>query len=181
MDLITDEASELVLGLEVRAGNAGDGEGAIPLLDQVQARPGVALDTLVGDMAYSDGDLRAGVEERGVELVAKVPPVTNGGRYPKTDFYVDLRRRRGHLPGRGGHHRRHPQPRPQGPARSAVPLRPRRVRHLPPAGRLHHRGRRTDHLCRRPPPAHRSRPSRPAEHSSEKDQPFRLKVTSCSG
>ena len=90
MDLITDEASELVLGLDVRAGNAADGEGALPLLDQVQSLPGVALDTLVGDMAYSDGDIRAGAEARGVDLVAKVPPVTNAGRYPKTDFYVDL-------------------------------------------------------------------------------------------
>ena len=52
--------------------------------------PGLALDTLVGDMAYSDGDIRAGAEARGVDLVAKVPPVTNAGRYPKTDFYVDL-------------------------------------------------------------------------------------------
>ena len=23
-------------------------------------------------------------------MVAKVPPVTNAGRYPKTDFYIDL-------------------------------------------------------------------------------------------
>jgi hypothetical protein len=90
MDLITDEASELVLGLDVRAGNASDGEGAIPLLDQVQSVPGVTLATLVGDMAYSDGDIRVGAEERGVQLVAKVPPATNAGRYPKTDFYVDL-------------------------------------------------------------------------------------------
>ena len=41
-------------------------------------------------MAYSDGDIRAGIEARGVEMVAKVPPVTNAGRYPKTDFYIDL-------------------------------------------------------------------------------------------
>ena len=33
MDVITDEASELVLGVDIRAGNAADGEGAIPLLD----------------------------------------------------------------------------------------------------------------------------------------------------
>jgi Transposase DDE domain/Transposase domain (DUF772) len=89
MDVITDEASELVLGLDVRAGNAGDGEGAIPLVDQVTATPGLTLATVVGDMAYSDGDLRAGMEQRGVDLVAKVPPLSNGGRYPKTDFYID--------------------------------------------------------------------------------------------
>jgi hypothetical protein len=40
-------------------------------------------------MAYSDGDVREAVEEKGVDLVAKVPPVTNSGRFPKTDFKID--------------------------------------------------------------------------------------------
>jgi len=39
-------------------------------------------------MAYSDGDVREAVEAEGAELVAKVPLVTNGGRFPKTDFIV---------------------------------------------------------------------------------------------
>jgi len=90
MDVITDENSELVLGVEVRAGNAGDGDGAAPLLSQVQATDGVEVGTLLGDMAYSDGDVREAVEAQGVELVAKVPPVTNAGRFPKTDFAIDL-------------------------------------------------------------------------------------------
>ena len=90
MDVITDEASELVLGVDVRAGNAADGEAALPLLDHLQSVPGLTIATVVGDMAYSDGDLRAGMEQRGVDLVAKVPPLSNAGRYPKTDFYVDL-------------------------------------------------------------------------------------------
>jgi uncharacterized tellurite resistance protein B-like protein len=90
MDVITDEASELVLGVDVRAGNAGDGDGAAPLLAQVQATPGIEVETLLGDMAYSDGDVRVAVEEQGAELVAKVPPVSNSGRFPKTDFVVDL-------------------------------------------------------------------------------------------
>jgi hypothetical protein len=92
MDLISDEDSELVLGIEVRAGNASDGEGAAPLLDQVQHTAGVDIVALLGDMAYSDGDVRQAVEDRGVRLVAKVPPVTNGSYYAKTDFYVDLGR-----------------------------------------------------------------------------------------
>jgi hypothetical protein len=41
-------------------------------------------------MAYSDGEVRQGVQDRGVNLVAKVPPLTNGSYYPKTDFYIDL-------------------------------------------------------------------------------------------
>jgi hypothetical protein len=89
-DVVTDEDSELVLGVDVRAGNAGDGEGAAPLVEQVQHLDRVEVDLLVGDMAYSDGDVREAVEAHGVELVAKVPAMTNGGRYAKTDFVIDL-------------------------------------------------------------------------------------------
>lgn len=90
MDVMVDEDSELVLGVDIRAGNAGDGEGAAPLLGEVQGRDGIEVQTLLGDMAYSDGDVREAVEEAGAELVAKVPPVSNAGRFPKTDFTVDL-------------------------------------------------------------------------------------------
>jgi transposase len=90
LDVMTDEQSELVLGVEVRAGNAGDGDGTVPLLAKVQGVDGIEVRMLLGDMAYSDGDVREAVEERGVTLVAKVPPVTNRGLFPKTDFRVDL-------------------------------------------------------------------------------------------
>jgi hypothetical protein len=89
LDVMVDEASELVLGVDVRAGNAGDGEGAAPLLADVQAVEGIDIQTLLGDMAYSDGDVREAVEEAGADLVAKVPPITNAGRFPKTDFDID--------------------------------------------------------------------------------------------
>lgn len=91
MDVITDEQTELVLGVDIRSGNAGDGEGAAPLLEQVQAIDGVQVKTLLGDMAYSDGDTRVAVEKLGADLVAKVPPVSNRGLFPKTDFVIDLR------------------------------------------------------------------------------------------
>jgi len=90
LDVISDEDSELVLGVDVRPGNAGDGEGAAPLLARVMTMPGILIAILLGDMAYSDGDVRQAVEQEGAELVAKVPPVTNGGRFPKTDFEIDL-------------------------------------------------------------------------------------------
>jgi hypothetical protein len=89
LDVMIDEDSELVLGVDVRAGNAGDGEGAVPLLKDVQETEGIEIDTLLGDMAYSDGDVREAVEAEGTEMVAKVPPVTNGGRFPKTEFTID--------------------------------------------------------------------------------------------
>jgi hypothetical protein len=63
----------------------------------VQGTDGVEVETLWGDMAYSDGDVREVVEEQGVELVAKVPPVTNAGRFPKNDFDIDLAARMGHV------------------------------------------------------------------------------------
>ena len=91
LDVIGDEDSELILGVEVRAANAADGEGAAPLLEAVQGIDGVEVETLLGDMAYSDGDVREAVEEAGAELVAKVPPVTNSGRFPKTDFAIDTK------------------------------------------------------------------------------------------
>jgi Transposase DDE domain/Transposase domain (DUF772) len=97
MDVVADEASELVLGVEGRAANAGDGEGAAPLLEAIRVSlaelaPEVEMGPVLADMAYSDGDVRVAVEELGMDLVAKVPPVSNGGRYPKTDFYIDLER-----------------------------------------------------------------------------------------
>ncbi len=90
LDVIIDEASEMVLGVEVRAGNAGDGEGAAPLLSTVTGTEGIEVATLLADMAYSDGDVREAVEAEGTDLVAKVPPVTNSGRFPKTQFNIDL-------------------------------------------------------------------------------------------
>lgn len=89
MDVVTDEDSELVLGVDVRPGNASDGEGAAPLLSQILQIPGIVITNLLGDMAYSDGDVREEIEDLGAELVAKVPPVTNAGRYPKTDFFIE--------------------------------------------------------------------------------------------
>ena len=86
LDVIIDEVSELVLGLDAR-GNAGAGEGAPPLLSKVTAVESVEVGTLLGDTAYSD--VRE-AEQAGADSVAKVAPVTNAGRFPKTDFDIDL-------------------------------------------------------------------------------------------
>jgi hypothetical protein len=90
MDVIVDEASEMILGVDVRAGNAGDGDGAAPLLERVQRVEGIDVRTLLGDMAYSDGDVREAVEDLGAELIAKVPPLTNAGRFTRDEFYIEV-------------------------------------------------------------------------------------------
>src|SRR5665213_3429521 len=89
LDVMSDEETELVLGVAVRAGNASDANGTLPLLEEVQDVDGVNVERLLGDMAYSDPELREATEEVGVELVAKVPPITNAGRFPKTDLRID--------------------------------------------------------------------------------------------
>lgn len=89
LDVLTDESTELVLGVDVRAGNAGDAAGALPLVEQANLIEGVQVETVLGDMAYSDGDVREEIEKIGAKVVAKVPPVINRGLYPKTDFEID--------------------------------------------------------------------------------------------
>jgi transposase len=89
LDVMTDEHSEMVLGVDVGAGNAGDGDDATPRLERVQHTPGVGVNTLLGDMAYSDGDVREAVEALGTELIAKVPPLTNSGRFTTDEFHVE--------------------------------------------------------------------------------------------
>jgi Transposase DDE domain/Transposase domain (DUF772) len=92
MDVVVDEASELGLGVGVRAGNRPDGEAAAPLVEAVRATDGVEVAALVGDMAYSDPEVRIAVERAGATLVAKVPPARNRGRFPKTEFFVEVDR-----------------------------------------------------------------------------------------
>lgn len=87
--VMSDEGSELILGVEVGAANSSDGQAAAPLVEAVRGA-GLDVDTVVGDMAYSGGDVRVAVEEAGATMVAKVPPVTNEGRFAKTDFVIDL-------------------------------------------------------------------------------------------
>src|SRR6266540_6079572 len=89
MHVMTDEASELVLAVDVGPGNAADADAAVPLVEAAGAIDGVEGETVLADMAYSDGDTRVAMEEAGVDVVAKVPPVRNAGRFAKTDFAID--------------------------------------------------------------------------------------------
>jgi hypothetical protein len=89
MHVLTDERSELVLAVDVGAGNGADAEAAVPLIEAAAAIEGVEVKTVLADMAYSDGDTRVAVESAGAEVVAKVPPVRNSGRFPKTDFVIE--------------------------------------------------------------------------------------------
>jgi len=86
---VTEEPdSELITAVEVTAANTSDGDVAAGPVAQA-ADCGAAASQLVGDTAYGDGDTRTEVAEAGTTVVAKVPPVHNGGRLSKTDFDID--------------------------------------------------------------------------------------------
>ena len=76
LDVIIDEASELVLGVEVRAGNAGDGEGAVPLLSKVTETEGIEVGHFAG---------RHGLFRRGRTRSGGGPRHRAGGQGPPDD------------------------------------------------------------------------------------------------
>lgn len=90
MHVLTDADTELVLGLDVGAGNDSDGDAAADLVTQARDEHGLPVKEVVGDMAYGDGDTRAEVEQTGAKMTAKVPPTPNNGKFAKTDFTIDL-------------------------------------------------------------------------------------------
>jgi transposase len=87
--VVEEESTEIILGVDIGPANAGDGEQAGPMVKEIAEATGVVIDELVGDMAYGDGDTRCAVEAAGAKVVARVPPVVNGGLFPKTDFVID--------------------------------------------------------------------------------------------
>ena len=89
LHVLEEESTELILGVDVGPGNGGDGEPAVPLIEQA-TQAGVEIDEVVGDMAYGDGDTREAVEQTGAKMVAKVRPVHNRNGFRKTDFLIDL-------------------------------------------------------------------------------------------
>lgn len=90
MHVLTDADTELVLGLDVGAGNGSDGDAAAGLVSEAREEVGLPVKEVVGDMAYGDGDTRAEVEQAGAKMTAKVPPTPGNGKFAKTDFTIDL-------------------------------------------------------------------------------------------
>ncbi len=84
----TDE--QLITAVDVLAGNAPDAEDAVDLVEQTEQRTECAVEETYGDCAYGTGDTRQAFAEAGRTLHAKVPAMTNGDRFPKTAFIIDL-------------------------------------------------------------------------------------------
>ena len=90
--LMTDPETELITAVAVSPASAGDGSLLSELLAQ-QRDTGLAPRQVVGDQAYGGGALREGLAEQGIEIVAKVAPISNGEFFSKDAFTIDLEAR----------------------------------------------------------------------------------------
>ena len=85
-----DMDSQLIGGIEVLAGNAGDQEKALELVHQTERVMEAQVEETVGDCAYGGGPTRRAFADENRVLTAKVPVTSNGDCFPKTDFAIDL-------------------------------------------------------------------------------------------
>ena len=88
--LAVDLESQLITGVEVLAGNAGDQEKALDLVHQSERVMEAEVVETVGDCAYGGGPTRRAFAQEERKLTAKVPVSTNGDCFPKREFAIDL-------------------------------------------------------------------------------------------
>jgi hypothetical protein len=93
-----DMESQLIGGVEVLAGNAGDQEKSLELVHQTERVMGVTVEETVGDCAYGGGPTRRAFADENRMLTAKVPVISNGDCFPKTEFTIDLEKMEVHCP-----------------------------------------------------------------------------------
>ena len=87
-----DMESQLICGVEVLAGNAGDQEKALDLVHQSERVMEASVEETVGDCAYGGGPTREAFAQEERILTAKVPVSHNGDCFPKSAFTIDLDR-----------------------------------------------------------------------------------------
>ena len=85
-----DMESQLIGGVEVLAGNAGDQEKALELVHQSERVMEAEVEETVGDCAYGGGPTRRAFAEQERVLTAKVPVSANRDCFPKSAFGIDL-------------------------------------------------------------------------------------------
>jgi len=88
--IAVDATSQVIVSYAVSSGNAPDAEGALDLVQQAEKNSACTVEETIGDCAYGSGATRQQFEDAGRALVAKVPGMTNQGRFPKTAFTLDL-------------------------------------------------------------------------------------------
>jgi hypothetical protein len=82
--------SQLITGVEVLAGNAGDQEKALELVQQSERVLEAKVEETVGDCAYGGGPTRRAFADEERMLTAKVPASHNRNCFSKSEFVIDL-------------------------------------------------------------------------------------------
>jgi hypothetical protein len=82
--------SQLITGVEVLAGNAGDQEKALDLVQQSERVLKAKVEETVGDCAYGGGPTRRAFADEERILTAKVPASHNRNCFSKSEFEIDL-------------------------------------------------------------------------------------------
>jgi hypothetical protein len=90
VQVATDTESQLITDVAVLAGNAPDREQALAVVEGSEVLTGCVVAETIGDCAYGDGATRQQFADAGRTLVAKVASGSNQGRFPKTQFRIDL-------------------------------------------------------------------------------------------
>jgi hypothetical protein len=90
--------SQLISAVEILAGNAGDQEKALQLVQQSERVLEAKVEETVGDCAYGGGPTRRAFAEEERILTAKVPARHNRDCFSKSEFGIDLDQMEGRCP-----------------------------------------------------------------------------------
>jgi hypothetical protein len=85
-----EPGSELITHVEVRPANEHDGDPVVGFMARQEAQVGLRPGALLCDGAYGTADARADLGERGIEVVAKLRPITDSNHLGKDQFTIDL-------------------------------------------------------------------------------------------
>ena len=88
--VIEEPESELITQVEVRPANEYDADAALGLIERQQESVGLLPKELLCDGAYGSADVRADLGKLGVEVVAKLRPLSDTKHFRKDQFEIDL-------------------------------------------------------------------------------------------
>ena len=97
--VMVDTESQLIAAVDMTAGNAYDGDTALPLVEQSEENTGLEVAETVGDCAYGDGETRRQFAEAQRKITAPVPSPPRSGKLPKTSFRIGRKQDRVTCPG----------------------------------------------------------------------------------
>ncbi len=88
--VVEEPESELITAVEARPANEYDADAAPDLLKRQKGSVGILPKELLCDGAYGSADVRAELGKLGVEVVAKLRPLTDSKHFRKDEFEIDL-------------------------------------------------------------------------------------------